>query len=266
MVRSRNRVHMTTNTPYESAGSLDDVGLRLVCLPHAGGGSASFYRWRDAVGSRLAVVPVCYPGREGRINEPLPTDLRSLAAEIVDSIEPFVRQPYALLGHSLGAWIALEMARELRCREWPLPVLIVAAASRAPSAMRTSQPLHQLPDAEFVAEVSRQFGGMPPVLRANDDLLKLLLPILRADVRLLETYQFEEQPPLEVDVLAIGGTDDRAVTLTDLSGWRRHTSRKFSMRLVPGDHFFLLREDGGETKLPAALKMIVGRLDSYLSR
>ena len=99
--------------------------------------------------------------------------------------------------------------------------------------------LHKLPDAEFVDQMSRHFDGIPPSVRENEELLQLLLPALRADMQLLETYEYAEEPPLETDVLALGGSEDRAVTATALADWRRHTSQRFSSRLVPGGHFFL---------------------------
>ena len=60
----------------------------------------------------------------------------------------------------------------------------------------------------------------------HEELLQLLLPAMRADMELLETYEYVDEPPLETDILAIGGTEDRAVSATALADWRRHTSER----------------------------------------
>jgi surfactin synthase thioesterase subunit len=275
-----------SHNPYIPIAPDSDNLLRLICLPHAGGGSASFHRWQSALPDRLVLVPVCLPGRETRVAEPPRTDLRSLAVEIVEALAETapgktgcgvcnVNRPYALLGHSVGAWIAFEMAREIRRRSLPMPVLLIVAASPAPHAIRSGSLLHHLPDAEFVAEISRRFDGIPPEVRDHDELLRLLLPALRADIQMMETYQYNERPPLDIDMLAIGGTSDPAVSPTELAGWSRHTSANFSVRLVPGGHFFLFQDAVAHrspdvarmpTVLPPAASMIVGRLERYIGK
>ena len=144
-------------------------------------------------------------------------------------------------------------------------MLLIVTACPAPHRARSGDLLHTLSDAEFVDEMSQRFDGIPPAVRANGELLKLLLPAMRADMELLETYEYEEQPPLDTDILALGGTEDRAVSATALGEWRRHTSRRFSNRLLPGGHFFL-SPSGDQSSLdqPAAVRVIAERLATYL--
>lgn len=238
------------------------AALRLVALPYAGGGAAQYYRWRQALDPRIELVPIQLPGREGRINEPPPTDLRALTAEISDAIEPAIDQPYAIVGHSMGATIAFELAREMRRRGQRLPELLVVAASGAPHHEQTAEPMRELPDEEFVVEMNRRFDGIPPAVREHKELLQLLLPALRADVTLLETYEYQDESPLETEFLALGGMEDRAVSRTQLADWRRHTSANFSQRMFPGGHFFLF--PAGE-RGPAAVRTIADRLARLLN-
>jgi surfactin synthase thioesterase subunit len=243
-----------------------DPALRLFALPYAGGGAAGFYRWRPAMPAGVEVVPIQLPGREARIGEPPIGDLRQLVVEIADAVVPLTDRQFALLGHSMGAWLALELARELRRRGGRMPCLLIAAASPAPQRPKATQPMHQLPDDEFVAEMIRRFDGIPPAVRTNAELLQLLLPAMRADMELLETYEYADEPPLDTEILAIGGTDDRAVSATALADWRRHTSLRFSTRLLPGGHFFLF--SAGESTFheqPAAVKLIAELLKRRLN-
>lgn len=243
-----------------------DAALRLLTLPYAGGGSAMYYRWRQILPAPIDVAPISLPGREARFAERPQTDLRALVAEIADAVVPALDRPFAILGHSMGAWLAFELARELRRRAMPMPCVLIVAASPAPHRPRSMQPMHELRDAEFVAEMSRRFDGVPPAVLANDELLHLLLPAMRADVELLETYEYSDEPPLACDVLAIGGTKDRAVSATDLADWRRHTSGRFSHRRLPGGHFFLFPSgDGEKRESAAAVRMIGDQLQRYLA-
>ena len=242
-----------------------DAALRLIAFPYAGGGAAGYFRWRQAMPRGVEMVPILLPGREARIGEQPMADVHSLVAEIADAVVPLTDRSFVLLGHSLGGWLAFELARELRRRGERMPCSLIVAASPAPHRARVAGPIHELPDAELVAEMSRRFDGIPPAVRANEELLQLLLPAIRADVQLLETYEYVDEPPLDVDMLALGGTEDRAVSATALAEWRRHTSGRFSSRLLPGGHFFLF--PAGERDVheqPAAVRLIAGQLERHL--
>ncbi len=240
-------------------------GVRLVCLPYAGGGSAVYHRWRPAMPAGARLLPVCLAGREQRIGEPLPDDLPAVAGQVADEIAPQLDRPLVVLGHSMGALLAYELAHELRRRGARSPELLVVAASAAPDSPPPAEPLHELPDDQFVAQMQQRYDGIPPAVSDNPELLALLLPILRADVRLVETYRCDQRPPLDMEILALGGADDPAASAAKLAGWRRHTTGKFSARLLPGGHFFLFRGDGpqppgGPRAVSPALRLVIDRL------
>jgi medium-chain acyl-[acyl-carrier-protein] hydrolase len=256
---------MPTSVPHGKRS--DDALVRLVCLPYAGGGSVVFHRWRSVLPPRVDLLPLCLPGHDGRLAEEPRTDLKVLTCELADDLMPALDRAYVLLGHSLGAWIAFELARELRRRNARQPELLIVAAARPPHAELPPCPLHLLPDDEFIAAMQHRYDGIPPAILASTELLQMLLPVLRADIEMVETDRYQPEPPLDVELLALGGTDDSAVTPAQLAEWRRHTSRNCAIRQFPGGHFFMFRGDNREPTsaytepAPPALHSIIAALE-----
>lgn len=211
--------------------------LRLFCLPHAGGGASFFRAWGEAVPAEVEVCPVQLPGRENRIMEPPVDRVPPLVQALTDAVAPWLDRPFAFLGHSNGAMIGFEVARELRRRGTKGPVHLFTSGRRAPDIAARTAPIHPLPDDAFVAELAA-LGGMDPALLAHPELVELLLPVLRADVALHETYAFVEEPPLDTPITAYRGEADPKVTAQEVEAWGRHTSASFTVRAFPGGHFF----------------------------
>src|SRR5207344_936510 len=118
------------------------------------------------------------------------------ASEAADALTPLFDVPFALFGHSMGALAAFEMARELRRRRGPKPVRLLVSGARAPQRPNPDPPLRHLADREFLDEVKRRYDGIPGAVLENPELVELLLPCLRADFHLVETYDHIEEAPL----------------------------------------------------------------------
>jgi len=213
--------------------------VRLFCLPYAGGGASTFRRWQEALPQTVEVCPVQIPGRETRFREPPFTRLADLAEALGDGLSDYLDLPFALFGHSMGALVAFELARQLRreCHQEPLHLFVSGCA--APHLPREDhQPIHDLPEPAFRREIAR-LNGTPAAVLENDELMQMMLPILRADFAVCETYTYAEGPPLTCPISAFGGLQDEAVDREELNAWRAQTTGPFRLRLVPGDHFFL---------------------------
>jgi surfactin synthase thioesterase subunit len=125
-----------------------------------------------------------------------------------------------------------------------------------------NEPLHRLPDDELVRAVDQRYDGIPQAVRDSPEVLQLLLPGLRADLQLLETYDYRDAPPLETPILAIGGAEDRAVSQADLEKWRRHTTSDFEIKLTPGGHFALFQ--GTREQPSVGLSIVISKLASFI--
>jgi surfactin synthase thioesterase subunit len=176
------------------------------------------------------------PGREGRWNEPAFTDMRALVAQASRVLRPMLDVPYALFGHSMGALIAFELIRELRRQGAPGPLRLFASGARAPHVPRYMR-IHDLPDGPFMRRLVA-LKGIPDQVLRNGELLELLIPTIRADFALCETYVWRPEEPLPCAISAYGGQQDRTVPHGHLAAWRLHTQMEFTARVFPGAHFF----------------------------
>jgi medium-chain acyl-[acyl-carrier-protein] hydrolase len=212
--------------------------FRLFCFPYAGGGASIYYAWSRSLPAAIDVCAVQLPGRENRLKEPLFTSLAPLIDSLARELAPFFDKPFAFFGHSLGALISFELARRLRSMQQPGPAQLFVSAYRAPQLPQSREMLHNLSTTEFLRSVFRM-GGTPPAVILNKELVSLMLPTLRADFTIYETYSYTREEPLACPITAFGGEQDTLVTVRELQDWREQTHSSFKLCMLPGNHFFL---------------------------
>jgi medium-chain acyl-[acyl-carrier-protein] hydrolase len=231
--------------------------LRLFCFPCAGGDIWLFQDWWRRLPREVDLCLVRLPGRAGRILERPFMTLPPLVSALAQALNQYQNIPFALFGHSMGALVAFELARYLRRNEKISPTHLFVAACRAPQLPAESPPIHNLPDALFVAELVRRYGEVGNMLQ-NRDLMRLVLPTVRADVSVCENYVHIGEPPLHCPIAAFGGIGDSVADPMSLEAWRWHTSVSFSLQLLRGNHFLMNSQS-------VLLGALAEHLDSYLS-
>lgn len=227
-----------TSNWFPGARPNDRCRLRLFCFPYAGAGPQIFRTWSLRLSPAVEVCPVLLPGRGSRINEPPMTAMSDVVNEVALAIRPYLDRPFALFGHSLGALITFELARRLRQEENIGPVHLFASGCRAPQLTNREPPTHLLPEPEFLERL-KELNGTPLEILAHPELMQLIVPLLRADFGLAETYNYAEAPPLNCSISGYGGLQDAEVDRVQLEAWEQQTSTRFTLRLFPGGHFFL---------------------------
>jgi surfactin synthase thioesterase subunit len=215
-----------------------EARLRLFCFPYAGSGASIFRTWSDGLPTDVEVCPVQFPGRGIRLMETPFTQLSPLVEALAQALEPLLDKPFAFFGHSLGALVGFELARQIRRRSGVQPVRLFVSANCAPQIPHRDRPLHVLPEGEFLVEL-RRLNGIPVKVLEEVELMQIMLRILRADFAVYETYVYATEPPLDCPISTFGGVQDPRVSRGDLEAWRDQTSVSFSLRMFPGDHFFL---------------------------
>jgi medium-chain acyl-[acyl-carrier-protein] hydrolase len=233
--------------------------LRLFCFPYAGGSASIFQDWETVLPQTVELWAVQYPGRDKRMAEAPVTNLQDLASAIAREVEPHVDARFSFFGHSIGATVALEVARLLRGTVGIQPSALFVSGSRAPQLDRPDPPIYDLPDAQFREEL-RKLNGTPEDVLQHDELMDLLMPRLRADFAMNDTYTYVPDTPLTCPIFAYGGLADPDIARVDVDAWRVQTTGAFTIRMLPGDHFFIhSRRDALLRVLSADLLQVVGK-------
>ena len=220
------------------------TALNLLCLPYSGASAMVYARWRRKLPAWLNVRPVELPGRGARFGEALQTDMQALARQLAVEQRLAASKPYALLGHSLGALLAFELAHELQALGCPAPSALFACGTAAPTRREEYDGKdwrEPKSDAQLIDEL-RQLQGTPEEVLANEELMGLTLPILRADFLLCGRYAYRQRPPLRCPLQVLAGDADRA-TQEQLLAWAKETLGPFDLQMFPGGHFFIHTEE-----------------------
>lgn len=216
-----------------------------------------FATWGRQLPEGVALLPVELPGRNPRRGRPALTDFERLIDELVPAATAALQPPFVLLGHSLGAVVAFELARRLQAAGAPPPLALMATAARAPQLPSLPRHAAQLPAAEL-RDLLQRFEGLPAEALDHPGLRELLLPPLLADLELLDGYRFRPGPALSCPLWVWGGADDTLVPPEALQPWSELTTASFSLRLLQGGHFFF--RERGSTFLHVLGQVLLGLL------
>jgi len=216
---------------------------RLICFPWAGGGPSAFRDWSRALRSETEVWGVCLPAHEGRVAEPPATDLVDAADKVAAALRSMMTVPIVLFGHSLGAWLGLEVARRMEASSMPVRHLVVSGR-RAPSVpAAVMERFGDLPDAVLLETIRSVYGGIPDNVWSQPEIMEAILPALRGDLTMLESYRYRPGSKLACPITVMGGDADPHTSPSGwLESWKAETDSTFQIRRLAGGHFFIETE------------------------
>lgn len=213
-------------------------GIRLFCFPYAGGSADQYRSWQRWFPEDVDLCLVHLPGRGRAIGQRAFTRLIPLVKAIADHIDCETTVPYAFYGHSMGAMISFELARELFSRRQKGPKHLFVSGRNAPQWPRNEPPTFNLPHDEFLAEL-KKLNGTPHEVLGNPELMEFLINVLRADFEAVDTYNYLPGEPLSCPITVYGGLQDEHVPVESCHAWEKQTSAICRVRMFPGDHFFI---------------------------
>jgi medium-chain acyl-[acyl-carrier-protein] hydrolase len=212
--------------------------IRLFCFPYAGGSAAIFKDWGKTLGPDVELLAIQLPGRGARLGEPPIRSISAIVSNLAMAMIPLLDRPYAFFGHSNGALISYELAKELRRQNETGPEHMIVSAKRAAQLPRLGPITYDMPQDQFI-QVLREYEGTPREILDDKELLTFLLPTIRADFCMSDTYQFRPSAALDCDLTLFGSLNDRYVPFNDLLAWTNNVSGTVTHKIFGGGHFFL---------------------------
>lgn len=227
----------TTSDPWVVTDAIYHQNkLSLICLHHAGGDANIFQPWLEFLPSWIRLVAINLPGRSTLFTQQPYTDLNQLLPDLAARIKPWMNNNYVLFGHSLGALLAFELARCGNIYHYQQPKHLFLAGRESPRLPEDKMD-HLLPDEEFI-QVLRDKEGTPEEILKNHELMQLLLPIIRADFQVAETYRYQSENLLNCPISVFSGTEEEPSD-DEFIAWKDETTGDFEFKRLPGGHFFV---------------------------
>ncbi|MFI1370233.1 thioesterase II family protein [Streptomyces griseochromogenes] len=218
----------------------EDAARTLICLGFCGGGVGAYHLWADTLPEGTDLTAICYPGREGRTLEDFATDWAALADDAASAVISAVDRPYILFGHSMGGWMAFDVTTRIEAAGRRAPDALVVSSCNAPSRGLTPRdmfPSKSDTDAELL-EWMKTHGLMAPHVLADPDLQEMALEIMRADIRVRDTFRYTAGAKVATPVQMLSGIDDEVIESDAGVQWRELAVGDYRHDALPGGHFY----------------------------
>jgi surfactin synthase thioesterase subunit/3-oxoacyl-(acyl-carrier-protein) synthase len=240
--------------------------LRLFCFPYGGGGASIYREWQQEFPDSLEICPVQLPGRENRLGENPIDNLDKLITELVTHLKPLLDVPFAFFGHSFGSLIGFELARYLRRHKLPQPIHLFVSAypdPRKPSKSldnlltRLNQigiHLFDLNQKQIDELNDERLNTLSLIFKENGivdysdkrmdkHIIQVLLPIFIADMKIVKSYIYYEEPPLKAGITVFLGKHDIWVSPEDHQGWVEHSLQSCIIHEFESGHLFIKEQE-----------------------
>lgn len=216
--------------------------IRLFLFPYAGGSSQIYRQWSKIAPDSLEICLIELPGHGRRFKEKCHLCLETLSEDLLESILPYLNKSFAFFGHSMGALIGYELAKKLLIHYNISPAHLFISAHRSPDCLIEEAPLYDLPEDILIQKLT-ELEGMPREIIENRELLEIILPVIRSDFRICETYIPQNHMPVNCPLTVICGINDNYASFPHMQNWYKYTTDTFEIIKVEGNHFYILENE-----------------------
>ncbi|MED3024758.1 MULTISPECIES: thioesterase II family protein [Bacillus cereus group] len=216
--------------------------MKIICLPYAGGSASIFNRWSDLLLPEIRIENIEIAGRGKRSREACYTNVLDVVEDIYSIVEKGLDdEPYVIFGHSMGGLLAFELGHKIQQENRRLPEAYFFSGKSAPN-LPTKEIVHEFEEERFIDRIF-SLGGTPAELLHHKDLLDIYLSIIRADYKVVETYEFpENRDRLNTPFYILYGDKD-VINLDEILAWENHTSKSCKWYEFYGGHFFIKNQE-----------------------
>lgn len=227
------------NRWYKKFRETPNCKIRMVCFPHAGGSAQDYRKWVEYLPADTDLLAAQMPGRAERMQEKLCSDFDELISNFLQELAPFLDKPYFLLGHSLGASLAFEIAKGARRLGYRMPNRLIVIGRSGPNIPEPNIK-YNLPDDKFIDYLKSQSGTNEKILE-DREIFNFFLPIIRNDLKLADTYSnyYRKETPLNCPINVFWGKNEADLEKIMIEDWQNETSSQFTKDQFEGNHFFL---------------------------
>ncbi|PGD12322.1 thioesterase II family protein [Bacillus toyonensis] len=214
---------------------------KLFCLTHAGGSASVFKEWSHAC-PPIDIIPIEYSGRGRRISENILTNINDMVNDVYEQIFSRINESenYSIFGHSFGGLLTFELIRKF---DSFVPKHVFISGMDAPHKRKTPPPFHLLPDDQFIERI-QIMNGTPSEVLKNKELMDIFLPILRADFKINNEYQYDlGSNKINRNISIIFGDKDH-IDIENIHFWKEVTDGVCDFFEINGDHFYINKNYG----------------------
>ncbi len=214
--------------------------IKLFCVPYAGSSAMVYSRWKKGLAEFIELHEIELPGRGKRFSDPFCNSIEEVVDDIISKIKDEIADgcQYAFFGHSMGTLIVYELTNRIKELYNSTPVHVFFSGRNSPDKRVEDKVVHTLPDDEFKNELNK-FGGIPEKVFENNELANIFIPILRADYKLIDTYNYNDvKKRLQSNITVLYGTNDAYIKY-DIGSWENFTTKQSKIIQFQGGHFFI---------------------------
>lgn len=213
----------------------DNAEVSVILLHHAGGGVNYYREWLEYFPNNFDLFAIRLPGRETLYSKPPYKNLEAVLADVEKVLEPVFLEgnPTFIFGHSMGGMIAFEIAR-LYSEKQKINGLFISGFGHPSLTKKIDR--SRFDDSEL--RINMNYSDIEESPYVNE-LLEVILPTLKNDYAICDSYQYIKKDKLSIPIIVFGGLKDKIHSPKTIEKWCDETNVGFSSFYYPGGHFFI---------------------------